>query len=116
MSAFPDFQLDGSNIILAPQGFVATMPFPVKLAIRSGEVLIVLLDIPVGSIENENVFGIRPDGTTAWQIERLPHVYDDSPYTNITITDGEVKAYNWDGDEVVLDPATGKSIGVSYKK
>lgn len=116
MNAFPNYEIEGRDIVLAASGQRIALPFPIKAAIPANGILVVLLDIPPRTIENENVFGMQADGTIAWQIERLPHVYEDSPYTSIATANGEVTAFNWDGDQVTLETATGKAKSISYKK
>ncbi len=80
------------------------------------KIVIVRLDIPPKVILNENVYGISENGELLWQIEKLDHIYEDSPYTGMTLKEGKLILYNWDGLEVNIDPKTGKVISKSYGK
>jgi hypothetical protein len=73
-----------------------------------GDVIIVRLEPQPGKVLNENVIGIGQDGKLMWRIQATPHVYDDSPYTNVTVmSDGSIWASNWDGASHRVDHYSG---------
>lgn len=94
------------------------VPFnwPIEKVIAFENVLVVLVEPEPGACVNENVYGVGRNGSIAWKIENRKHVYDDSPYTSIMAKDGKVKLFNWDGDELLIDPESGIVISVGYGK
>ncbi|MDY6885741.1 MAG: hypothetical protein SWL02_18465, partial [Pseudomonadota bacterium] len=80
------------------------------------DVLVVLIEPDPGACVNENVFGVEQNGNIAWTIEKRKHVYDDSPYTSVIAKEGKVKLFNWDGDELLVEPKSGNVISVGYGK
>lgn len=78
------------------------------------KIVIVRLDIPAKVIHNENVYGISENGELIWQIEKIGHIYDDSPYTGMAVKENKLILYNWDGLEVKIDPKTGKVFSKSF--
>ena len=55
-------------------------------------------------------------GKIIWQIEKIPYVYEDSPYTWIGKQDGYLKLGNWDGTDLTVNPKTGEIIQKSFSK
>lgn len=103
------FAVDGGVLRLAADKVLA-FPHPVAEAHEFPNVIVVRLAVPPGQRFNENVFGIGYDGAVAWQIPQLPHVYGDSPYTGLGEEDGMAVASNWDGLDVLLNPASGEVV------
>lgn len=91
-------------------------PWPIAQVVTCGAMLIVRIEPAPGACFNENVFGVQPNGSVAWTISPLKHVYDDSPYTSLVAKDGGVMLYNWDGDELLVDAETGQIISQGYGK
>lgn len=91
-------------------------PWPVGDVLEFAGVFVVRLEPEPGSCFNENVFGVALDGTIVWTIAKRKHVYDDSPYTSALKKDGYVKLFNWDGDELVIDPKSGAVLSEGYGK
>jgi hypothetical protein len=86
---------------------------PVRQVLLTDEAIIVRVEPRPGTILNENVFGLGHNGERLWTIGQLPHVYDDSPYTNISIqNDGAVWASNWDGANCRIGTKSGAILEV----
>jgi len=94
----------------------ASLKFKYNIAqiIELENVVVVRLDVPSKEKHNENIYCISKKGKMIWQIDRLDHVYDDSPYTGMSIKDGDLTIYNWDGLEVVIEPETGRIMNKKY--
>lgn len=85
--------------------------WPIAQVIEAHGVFVVRTEPPPGSCDDENIFGVAGDARVRWQVPRVPHVYEDSPYTGMTVgDDGLIRAHNWDGLTLVLDPATGREM------
>ncbi len=65
---------------------------------------------------NENIFGVSFDGKILWQIEVLPHVYENSPYTGMSKEGESIKLCNWDGTDLIVNPVSGKIIKKGHSK
>jgi len=105
-----------SSILFLKSG--KTIPFRYDIAEIQiiHEVIIVRLDIPHKVIFNENVYGISHDGRQLWQVPKLDHIYQDSPYTGMKIVNNELILCNWDGLDVTIDPISGRVLKSSYGK
>lgn len=98
-----------------PTGARSEFPHPVATLVHvdaapdapNAVIAIVRLDVPAGAILNQNVFALRRDGLVAWQITDKAVVDADSPYTSIAPDGERLRAYNWSGVELWLDPQTG---------
>ena len=78
--------------------------------------MLIRIEPDIGKILNENIFCYSRDGDFLWQIEPLVDVKKDSPYTNIYQHDGNLLAYNWRGDECLIDAGNGKIIAKRFLK
>ena len=92
------------------------LPWPVVEVLAFSDVLVVRLESPPGICFNKNVYGVLPGGVIAWQVKHRAHVYNDSPSTGMIRVEGQVKLMNWDGLELVVDPASGKEISAEYRR
>ena len=104
-----------TSVHVTDRGRSITVVFdhPVRQALVTDEAIIVRLESSPGVILNKNVFGLGRDGERLWTIAHLPHVYDDSPYTNVSIhTDGTVWASNWDGASCRIGTKSGAILEV----
>lgn len=110
------YSVSGNVLRLIGTGADVTFPWPIGDVLEFDGVFVVRLEPDPGSCFNENVFGVAPDGSILWTIERRKHVYDDSPYSGALKKDGHVKLFNWDGDELVVDPRDGTVIAEGYGK
>ena len=90
--------------------------FPIRQLLKFNHCFIVRLEPDIGHIYNENVFGISNEGKILWQIEPLPHVYEDSPYTGLGQIGDLAQLFNWDGTDLVIEPYTGRIISKRYSK
>ncbi len=90
-----DIQLDGTAV---------SFRHPIKKTIRNGDTVVVLLDVPVGTVDNRNVIGLSTDGDRRWQIEPISNeTTADQAYVNIYQKDDAVWAVNPIGAECRLD-------------
>ncbi len=78
--------------------------------------VIVMIDPPMKTIFNENIYGVSYDGKILWQVEKIEHVDRDSPYTGMGQEKGLLSAYNWDGFDYRIEPKTGKIIDKIFVK
>lgn len=104
------------NVLRVTSGVDVPFKWPIGDVIAFENVLVVRIEPDPGAGIDENVFGVGRDGSIAWTIEKRKHVYDDSPYTSIIAKDGKVKLFNWDGDELLVEPESGNIISVGYGK
>jgi hypothetical protein len=89
----------------------------VRQALSVGDIVVVRYEPEPGKISNENVLGLALDGQLLWQIEKTPHVYEDSPYTQIGLhDDGSLWASNWDGGSYRLNPLSGAILEMKQGK
>lgn len=56
---------------------------------------------------DRNVYMIDEDGEVVWQIEACPVDESPKPYMNIEMVDGELKAGNWVGVDLIVDIKSG---------
>ncbi len=68
------------------------------------------------SASNENVYGISADGRIIWKVGSRRYAYEQSPYTAIRREGANVRLFNWDGLELIVDPSTGRELSVEYGK
>lgn len=90
-------------------------PHKIDMVIQFGDKLVVLLLMDHIKF-NENVFGVSAKGKILWQIKQKSYPHDFSPYTNISKEGNLVKAWNFSGSDLVIDPDTGKVICKSFEK
>ena len=114
MSASADrFKIEGGKVVF-DSGKVGSFNYDVAEAVGFDTVVVARLEIPVGVVLNENVYGLDYDGQMLWQVPTRKHVYTDSPYTKIARRGDAVLLVNWDGLELTLDPETGRVLGENY--
>jgi hypothetical protein len=111
------YKLDGATISITKQdGSISncTLPWPIVQVLEFPGILVLRIEPPPRARFNENVYGIRPDATVAWQVSKREYVYDDSPYTGMIQDEGNVKLMNWDGLELLVNPRTGEELLQQY--
>jgi|GEM_PF-1467202 len=117
MSTSPaSYSVNGRVLTLTRTGAAVSFSWPIRDVIEFDGIFVVLLVPDPGSCFNENVFGVTADGRIIWTIEQRKHVYDDSPYTSVLKKDDHVKLFNWDGDELIVDPKSGAVVAEGYGK
>jgi hypothetical protein len=101
-----------NELSVEAKGSIVKVPFdwPIVTVLEYDATLFVLLTPPIKSCINENVFGVDSNGKLLWTIAKIPHLYDDSPYTGIESTSDGVVAHNWDGKSVLLNPRDGNVV------
>ena len=111
--------IKGDDVILFDENQVEKrikFPHPIAEVLEFQNIAIVMLAPKLKSAFNENVYGVDYKGNILWQIQQRKYVYEDSPYTGI-IREGEnVRLFNWDGAELIVDPSTGRILNEEYRK
>ena len=92
--------------------------YPIVQVLAFEDILIIRIEPTPQSCFNENIYGVSYTGEIVWQVEKMKHVYDDSPYTGIEATGEEnnIALYNWDGLNLVVNYLTGKVVSAVYGK
>jgi len=107
--------IDGTEVHL--DGTTVSFRHPVKKTIRSDDTVVVLLDVPVGTIDNRNVIGISVDGDRRWEIEPISDdATADQAYVNIYKKDGDVWVVNPIGAECRLSLSDGSFAETQTKR
>lgn len=98
--------------------YPAELPYPIVETVLYGDLLIVRLEPPVGTIFNRNVFALTSDGHTKWQIEESPHgTVAEKPYVRISFdSTGSLVASNWIGIDYCVDPKDGRIRTKAFNK
>jgi hypothetical protein len=89
---------------------------PVVQALMSGRIIVLRTESAPGVINNENVYGVALEGHIVWRLKAQKQIYADSPYTGMTIVDGGIRLFNWDGTELLVNPNDGGIIQETYGK
>lgn len=102
------------RILLLPQGRDVEFDFPIAEVVECDNCLVIRLDVPSNVVYNQNVFGVSTNGVDRWQIgpERL--VYDNSPYTHISLSGNTALLQNWDGLLLEIEPKNGEVLSRKY--
>ncbi len=90
--------------------------WPIKEVIFFKNAIVLRVEPPPGSNENENVYAIGMDGHIIWRVHKRHYVYPDSPYTKIGKEGNKLLLFNWDGFNLVVDTSIWKEIGSCYQK
>jgi hypothetical protein len=107
--------IEGSHVRYDDRPAVS-FEYSVEELAESGDMAVVVVQVPTGAVMTENVFGVSRDGTRLWQIQWTAQTGSDpmNRYLGITRTDpvaGLVHIGNWNGDVVDVDIKTGKVVG-----
>lgn len=106
-----------SNTLLKDNCVIYTFKYNIEEIVSINNLIVVLLNTPMNSNYNENLLCVNSSGDFIWQVERVAHIYDDSPFTNIVPVDEKhIKSYNQDGFMYTIDIHTGKIIKKSFMK
>lgn len=111
------YEVSGSTLSITRQDEATsqcTLPWPIAQVLAFAGILVVRVEPPQGIRFNENVYGVLPDGSVAWQVEVREYVYDDSPFTGLVRYGDNVKLMNWDGLELLVVPISGKEMDERY--
>lgn len=109
-----DIRVDGSRIDFGDtrRGF----DVGIKSVEQTSGFVVVLLRVPAGQTNNQNVVCFDRQGKVKWRIEPLPSDRDEKPYMSIDISDGQLFADNWIGVEAAVDLETGEIESTSLSK
>ncbi len=80
---------------------------------------VIRVDIPIGSVVNENVYAVDKEGIRLWIIKYPEHHKDegkDNPVVHMKEEDGFVVLSRWDSSEYRLDILTGELTSLRYTK
>lgn len=116
MSSSTDHSVENNTLRLTQSGAKASFLWPIAEVVPKDDVFVVRVDPEPDACFNENVYGVSTDGKILWQIAERQHVYADSPYTKILLTADGVVLFNWDGDELLVDPVSGKVLRAAQGK
>ena len=98
--------IEGTSMTLA-SGAKTIFRFPIGNAIEFGDVIVVRLQIPRGTIFNENVYGVGADGNIIWQIQQeYPSTWDGA-WGGLENIDGKAVLSNSESQIRHVDPKTG---------
>lgn len=81
---------------------------PIKEVLMHNEMVIALLDVPSGTIDNRNVLAFDQTGSPLWAIEASDDEGRDNPYMSVESQNGELIAEAWNGIRYVADEDTGE--------
>ena len=98
--------IEGNRINFA-SGATARFSFPVGDAIEFGDVVVVRLEPPRGTIFNENVYGLGPNGHVIWQIQSVYSPTWDGAWGGLENVSGEAVLSNSEAKVLHVDPRTG---------
>lgn len=98
--------IEGHRITME-SGVRVKFPFPVAQAIEFDDVIVVRVQPPRGTIFNQNVYGIDPNGQVAWQIQALFSDTEDVAWGGLENWNGQPVLSNWQSKIAYLDPKTG---------
>ena len=96
--------------LMLSSGKVIRFPYPVKKALEFDEAIVVVLDVPPGEEYSENVFAVGHDGKILWRIKKHPRNLDVSKWLDLNREGDNVQIGNWDGLELIVEPATGRIL------
>jgi len=113
------YEIDGSRLLVSQSDGSAkevSFKWPIAQVLETRSVLVVRVEPKPKARDNRNVFGIALNARILWQVVQQQHIYDDSPYTGMSIVDEGVLLSNWDGTDLVVDTTTGEVISQSQGK
>ncbi len=113
------------NQIIFSNGEIVSFELQIRDATEIGDVIVVILKVPIDKTMNENVFGLSKEGKIVWQIERTALTLTDPvnyfvgfvSHPSITHTSiNRVAIDSYSGLLVIVDVATGKIVGTDFRK
>ena len=110
------YEISGNKLKVATDNRIFEVVFPhtIDMVLKLEKILVVLLLIDDITF-NENVYGVSAEGKILWQIEPIDYMQKFSPYGNIKIKGGVLRAYNVRGTDLFLDPETGDVIARKFE-
>jgi len=112
------FLINGNTITIGQKNIQFEYPIDSDYTIQVNQVLIILLNVPVGVVFNENVFAIDlNNGNILWQIGKLEFDLKECPYVGIGLeTDKLILLVNWCSTAIVVDPVDGTILERRFAK
>lgn len=106
-----------SNNILTINGNQISFDESIKDIKEFNDLILVLLTVPQGKINNRNVVAVSKNTIgILWIIEEADLFYDDCPYTNFIDNSDEIIIGNWNGISYIINEQNGHKIkGVQTK-
>jgi len=111
--------LIASNRLMLANGCSIIFEYPIADAKSTQSLIVVLLDVPLGTRDNRNVYAINDNAELLWRIERMSNLdlIGQCPYNGImTVNEESVTLYNWCGFSVVVNIHTGTIISSLFTK
>ena len=96
--------------IILNNGKVVKFSQKVEEILQFQNMLIVRIESPMGVVFNENIYGVDLNGVIIWQIPKVDHVHENSPYTGMKLAGDSIILYSREGVEHTIEPKTGKII------
>lgn len=108
-------KIEDNKIIFSTK--VVVLPYTIGKHLTINNLLLAVLDIPIGQTFNENVYCINSDGNIIWQIKKQDYLYRDSPYVGLRQDAiGNIWLINWDGAQYRIDIFTGNVLEEVFYK
>lgn len=89
--------------------------YNIQSIIVLNEKIIVLLDIPMGCKEIDNIYAVDMNANIIWRIqsmkERFPENRFFTPYVGVSYNDDQIVANDFNGGRYVISSIDGKIIG-----
>jgi len=110
-----------SNKLLLNDKLIKSFEYLIETIIifEKFKVIIVLLDSDEYKLNSQNIFCVDYHGKERWQIPDVPLVLPPSgvsPYTQIRKEGETIKAFNWDGTIITLNPESGVILYKDWTK
>lgn len=106
--------LIAKNSLIIEDKHTVEFEFPIKKTLEIEELLIVLIESPMGKIYNDNVFCVNSQGKIIWQVPRIssyPGNTKDCSFVGMTLNEKrELVLFNWCDLAVVIDFRTGSIL------
>lgn len=99
----------GNQIII--DGYPIQFSIPIKEIKLFEDLVLVLLTVPKGIINNRNVYAVnRINKKIDWEIQEPDLIYNDTPYVNFMDFIEGIVVGNWNGIAYLIDPKDGSII------
>ena len=112
-----NYDYDGRCLRFEPRGSdekVVEFRWPIAEVLAFDKCLVIRTSPDPGICENQNVHAVDFKGNVIWTVKNRKHVYEDSPYTKISIENGMLKLFNWDGLNLTVDPINWREVSAEY--
>lgn len=105
----PNFTVENSTI--KTEKFIYTFDYEIDEIQNVDDILIVLLKIPKGSKEVDNLYGLSLSGQLLWRVQSVQEAYSiphNTPYVALAITsEKKIRVTNFYGIRYTVNPKNG---------